>query len=252
MYQPFDLTGKVVAVVGGNKGIGKGIVQALVDAGATVVIGGRTVEKNIEVALDIGCDHDIIDATDEASVAHFFDGIVTKYNRLDACFTLAGGPTVSPAPFDLTPLDYWENDIKNNLTSTYLCFREAGRNMIKLGNGGSLVSVSTICSITTSAYVSAYASAKAGIIGMTNSLCKKFGEYDIRINTIMAGVIETETISNMMPEDFKENLRKRSVFNRMGKIEDFGGLAIYLTSDASSWHTADTFLLDGGTTKNLL
>lgn len=251
MYKPFDLTGKVVAIVGGNKGIGKGIAQALVDAGATVVIGGRTVEKNIAVAQEIGCDHDVIDATEECSVREFFDGIVAKYNRLDACFAVVGGPTRSPAPFDLTPIDYWESEIKNNLTSVYLCYREAGRNMIKLGNGGSLVSVSSICSISASAYVSGYATAKAGLVGMTNSLCKKFGEYGIRINTIMAGIIETEMISDIMPDDFKESMRKKSVFNRIGKVEDFGGLSVYLTSDSSSWHTADTFLLDGGTTKNI-
>jgi len=251
MYKPFDLNGKVVAIVGGNKGIGKGIAKALTEAGATVVIGGRTVEKNIEAASHIGCDYDTIDAIDEISVARFFDNIVSKYDRLDACFAIAGGPTVSPAPFDLTSLNYWENDIKNNLTSTYLCFREAGRNMIKLRNGGSLVSVSSICAITASSYVSAYATAKAGIIGMTSSLSKKFGEYDIRINTIVAGVVETETIQGIMPEDFKESMRKKSVFQRMGKVEDFGGLAIYLTSDASSWHTGDTILLDGGTTKNI-
>ena len=120
MYKPFDLNGKVVAIVGGNQGIGKGIAKALIDAGATVIIGGRTVDKNADVALEIGCDHAAVDATVEDSVVKFFEGIVAKYNRLDACFAVAGGPTVSPAPFDLTPLDYWETDVRNNLTSTYL------------------------------------------------------------------------------------------------------------------------------------
>lgn len=253
MYKPFDLNGKVVVVVGGNKGIGYGIADALIQAGATVVIGGRTAEKNMEAVAELGNQSDYInvDATNEESVISFMDEVVSRHGRIDACFAVAGGATISPKPFDSTPLDYWTTDITTNLTSVYLCFREASKHMIRLGNGGSLVSISSIHAITDSTYVSAYATAKAALVGMTTSLCKKMGEFNIRINTIMSGFIETETTLKKLPPDYKEQVIRKSVFNRMGTVEDFGGLAVYLTSDASRWHTADTFLLDGGQSKTL-
>jgi NAD(P)-dependent dehydrogenase (short-subunit alcohol dehydrogenase family) len=252
MFKAFDLTGKVIVVVGGNKGIGRGISEALIEAGATVVIGGRNDINNRKAACELGCDHDAIDAIDGESVRRFMDGVVAKYNRLDGCFVTVGGPTISTVPFDLTSDDYWDTDIERNLKSVYLCYREAGRNMIALGNGGSLVSISSVCAVSAISAVSAYATAKAGLIGLTNSITKKFGEFNIRVNTIMAGIILTEATSNNMSKDVQESLSKRTVFNRMGKVEDFGGLAIYLASDASSWHTGDTILLDGGTSKTIL
>lgn len=252
MFKAFDLTGKVIVVVGGNKGIGRGIAEALLEAGATVVIGGRNNDNNSEVALELGCDHDVINAIDGESVRRFMDGVVTKYNRLDGCYVTVGGPTISKVPFDLTEDEYWDTDIENNLKSVYLCYREAGRNMIKLRNGGSLVCISSITAISAISAVSAYSTAKAGLVGLTNSLTKKFGEYDIRINTIMAGVILTEATANGMPKEAQESLAKRTVFNRMGKVEDFGGLSVYLASDASKWHTGDTIVLDGGMSKTIL
>lgn len=252
MYKPFNLTGKVVAVVGGNQGIGFGIAEALTQAGATVVIGGRRTEMNQQAAEKIGGDYIDVDATIEESVVNYMNTIVERHGRLDACFAILGGATLSPAPFDLTPLDWWEHDIKTNLTSVYLCFREASKHMIKLGNGGSLVSIASITSIGSSAYVSAYATAKAGLTGLTNSLCRKLGEYNIRINSIMSGVIATKESHANMPDQFRQHMIKHSVFNRLGEVEDFGGLAIYLASDASSYHTADVMLLDGGQTKTIM
>lgn len=248
MYKPFDLTGKVVAVVGANEGIGYGMAEALVQAGATVVIGGRRHKNNVKAAKQLGADYIDVDATNEESVVNYMNEVVNRYNRLDACFAVAGGPALSP-PFDISPLDYWQSEINNNLTSVYLCFREASNHMIRLGNGGSLVSISSVCAVTASASVNAYSAAKAGLVGLTNSLCKKLGDHNIRINTIMAGVVDTPATRDLIPEDYKANLVQKSVFKKIGQPEDFGGLAIYLTSDASHWHTADTFLLDGGQTK---
>lgn len=250
MYNLLDLTGKVCVVVGGTSGIGMGMARGLVGAGATVVIGGRTLEKNKEVASTIGSGHEVIDVMDEQSVVQFFDNVVEKYGRLDSCFAVAGN-AIRSKPFDTTETSYWDNEIQTNLNSVYLCFREAGNRMIRLGNGGSLISVSSITSRIASAYFNGYAAAKGGVTSMTSSLCKKFAEYDIRINTVMPGTVNTEILRTHMTEEHRQAFTNSSVFKRLGEPEDFAGIAIYLASDASRWHTGDTIVIDGGAIKNV-
>lgn len=252
MYNPFDLTGKVIAVVGGTSGIGYGMAKGLAEAGGTVILGGRNIENSIDVVNELGANTYFmpIDVLDEESVKKFMCDIVEKYGRLDGCFAVAGN-AVRSKPFDLTETSYWETEIDTNLKSVYLCFREAGHQMIKLGNGGSLVSVSSITSRVASAYFNGYATAKAGVVGMTNSLSKKFAEFNIRINTVMPGTVNTNIFRTHMTDEYKQVFTNTSVFKRLGEPEDFSGIAIYLASDASKWHTGDTIIIDGGAFKNI-
>lgn len=252
MYNPFNLTDKVVAVIGGTSGIGYGMAKGLADAGATVILGGRNIENSIDIIKELGDRTSFlpIDVLDEESVKRFMDDIITKHGRLDSCFAVAGNATRSK-PFDLTETSYWEKEIDTNLNSVYLCFREASNRMIRLGNGGSLVSISSITSRTASAYFNGYATAKAGVVGMTSTLSKKFAEFNIRINTVMPGTVNTKILRTHMPEEYRETFANTSVFKRLGEPEDFCGIAVYLASDASKWHTGDTIIIDGGASKNI-
>lgn len=252
MYNKFNLTGKVVSVVGGNSGIGLGMVKALASAGATVIVGGRDHNKNMSVGEEVQCDYAYVDATDEAAVKNYMDYIIKKYNRLDACFVVAGGPIVDDK-FENSSLDTWNLNFKNNVSSVYLCFREASKHMIDLKIKGSLVSVSSIMVNVASPTYEAYSSAKAGVEGLTNSLCKHLGEHDIRINTIAPGVVNTPaTKIGLRDPELRKYITNKTMFKRLGEPEDFGGLAVYLASDASMWHTGSTLLLDGGISKNLI
>lgn len=252
MFKPFDLSDKVVAVIGGTQGIGLSMAQALVMSGATVIVGGRRHELNVQVSTDLGCDYIDIDSTNEESVVSFMNEIITRYKKLDACFVVAGGPTTM-FPFQESSLENWDKNLIENVTNVYLCFREASKHMIDLGIKGSLVSVSSVMSSISSPSYEAYSAAKAGVEGLTTALCKHLGQYNIRVNTITPGVVDTPaTKIGLRKPSLREHITKKSVFNRLGKPEDFGGLAVYLTSDASSWQTGSTFMLDGGTSKNLI
>lgn len=253
MSNPLDLNGRVVLVIGGNTGIGLGMAEGLARAGAQVVIGGRNTENNEKAVADIRAQGGkavaiACDVLHQHSVRDFMAKAVSDFGRLDACFANAGGGGVPPAFVDLT-YEEWEHSIKWNLDSAFFCYQEAARQMIKLGNGGSIVGTSSIAGIRASSSTH-YSAAKAGMIAMANSLAPQFGKHGIRVNTILPGFIETRlTSAAALNENFQKGLVKRIPMQRIGQPSDFAGIAIYLASDLSAWHTADTFIIDGGQTK---
>ncbi|MET0379377.1 MAG: SDR family oxidoreductase [Spongiibacteraceae bacterium] len=253
MSNPFDLSGRVAVVIGGNTGIGFGMAEGLARAGAQVVIGGRNADNNENAvatiqrqggnALAIECD-----VFEEDSVRAFMAEAVSRCGRMDACFANAGGGK-SPPPFVDMTLDDWKHSIQWNLDSVFLCYREAVRHMINLGNGGSIAGTASIAAMQSSPSAH-YAAAKAGMIAMANSMAPQLGKHGIRVNTIVPGFVETRaTAAVATNEKYQAGLLRRIPMQRIGQPSDFAGIAIYLASTLSTWHTADTFVIDGGQTK---
>jgi NAD(P)-dependent dehydrogenase (short-subunit alcohol dehydrogenase family) len=253
MNNPFDLTGRVALVIGGNTGIGFGMAAGLARAGAQVVIGGRSVENNEKAVADIQAQGGkaialACDVFQQESVRDFMAEAVSRFGRLDACFANAGGGKTPPAFVDMT-YDEWKYSIQWNLDSAFFCYQEAARHMIRLGNGGSIAGTASIAAIQASPS-SHYAAAKAGMIAMANSLAPQLGKHGIRVNTIIPGFVDTRATAVVAHnEKYVAGLLKRIPMQRIGQPADFAGIAIYLASDLSSWHTADTFVIDGGQTK---
>jgi len=248
-YQPFDLSGKVALVTGGNSGIGLGMARAVALAGADVAIWGTNTEKN-EAArtelektgrrvLAVQCD-----VGDEAAVEAAFAETLATMGRVDGCFANAGVSGRGLKSFlDMTSQE-WHRVLRVNLDGA---FRAAARHMVERGDGGVLVGTASLAAIEAAPRGEHYAATKGGMISMVKAMAVEFARYRIRAHAILPGWIETNMTANAVAnEKFASNVMPRIPMRRWGDGDDFGGIAVYLMSSASKYHTGDSFVIDGG------
>jgi NAD(P)-dependent dehydrogenase (short-subunit alcohol dehydrogenase family) len=258
---PFDLTGKVALVTGGNSGIGLGFARAVAAGGADVVIWARRPAKNEEAAAELR-EHgarvhaQAVDVTDEQAVVRAMDEAVEVMGRVDCVFANAGITTLAPSFADMT----WE--LYNQLISVaqhggFFTLREAVRHMMQRYEsgdpGGSLVVCGSLAVTHGVPLLAHYGAAKGAMASITKSIAVEYGPFGIRANMILPGYIETRPPSSADQDRLNDEQRARfgtielrTPMRRRGTPEDIGGLAVYLMSDASSFHTGDLIHIDGG------
>ena len=240
-FTPFNLSEKVVLITGGNSGIGLGMAEVVASAGASVCIWGTNLSKN-KSAVDYLSRYGInvkaleCDVSDEQAVKDTFTETLAIFGKVDACFANAGGG----APFHEFPTDTWRRVMGINLDGTFFTFREAVKHMIERGGGGRLIGTSSTSAIHGAARNEAYAATKGAMLAMVRGLSVELARYGITANSIIPGWIETAmTAPRVGDEKFEDRVMKRVPVRRWGKPEDFAGLAIYLTSDASAYQTGE-------------
>jgi len=254
-YAPFDLTGKVALITGGNSGIGLGMAEALAQAGATVCVWGTNEEKNAQAeaqlklitndALALRCD-----VGDEAQVAAAVAETLRRFGRIDGCFANAGVGSRG-LPFHEVTAEEWRRVTRVNLDGVFFTFKAVLPHMMERGDGGTLVGTASGTAIMGAPRSQAYAATKGGLISMMLGLAMEYGRYGITANSIIPGWIETPmTERTFQDERFATNVLKRITFRRWGTPADFGGIAVYLMSDAARYHTGDTLVIDGGLSKS--
>ena len=252
-YTAFDLTGKTALITGGNSGIGLGMAEALAQAGAAVCIWGTNPEKN-KTALERIKTHGgkatalHCDVGDEAEVEKRFAETVAALGPVHACFANAGvsgrGNVKSFAEMDA---EEWKRVTRVNLDGAFYTLRAAARHMVGHGKGGALVGTASLAAISGVPRGEHYAATKGGLISLMQGLAVEYARHGIRANSILPGWIETAMTEKTLSWDkFREKVLPRVPARRWGRPEDFGAIAVYLVSDASSYHTGDTFLIDGG------
>jgi NAD(P)-dependent dehydrogenase (short-subunit alcohol dehydrogenase family) len=253
MYKPFDLTGRVVLVTGGNSGIGLGMARALAEAGADVAIWGTNAAKNAAAQAELAETGRkvlalVCDVSEEKSVESAFAETVGVLGRVDGCFANAGVSGRGGAPsFAQMTSQEWHRVLKVNLDGAFFTFRAAARHMVERGGGGVLVGTASLAAIEGAPRSEHYAATKGAMISMIRALAVEFARHGVRANAILPGWIETDmTASAIGNEKFAGNVLPRIPMRRWGKGDDFGGIAVYLMSSASAYHTGDTFLIDGG------
>ena len=187
-----------------------------------------------------------VDVSDEDAVTAAIADLVERNGRLDSCFANAGISKPRTALLDTT-LDDFRAITKINIDGTFITLREAARQMIDLGNGGSLVTTASLSAKMGAAGNYAYTASKSAAIAMARALAVELARHRIRANAILPGWTESgmteDTFAN---ETFAEKVLPRMPVRRWGTGDDFGGIAVYLASPASEFHTGDAILLDGG------
>jgi NAD(P)-dependent dehydrogenase (short-subunit alcohol dehydrogenase family) len=244
----FDLTGHVALVTGGNNGIGLGMARGLASAGATVCIWGTNEERNASAARELGHGGVAmqVDVGEEAAVREAMLAVVERFGRLDSCFANAGVGSGRKPVID-TSLEDFHRITRVNLDGAFVTLREAARQMIALGNGGSLVATSSLAALQGQAGGYAYAASKGGLVAIIRALAVELARHRIRANALLPGWVEsamTEPAFN--DEKFVSNVLRRVPIRRWGTGDDFAAIAVYLASPASSFHTGDAILIDGG------
>jgi NAD(P)-dependent dehydrogenase (short-subunit alcohol dehydrogenase family) len=251
-YQPFDLSGKVALVTGGNSGIGLGMARALAHAGADVAIWGTNGEKNEAARAELAQTGRrvmalVCDVGDEAAVEAAFAETLAAMGRVDGCFANAGVSGRGLKSFlDMTSQE-WHRVLRVNLDGAFHTFRAAARHMVERGDGGVLVGTASLAAIEAAPRGEHYAATKGGMISMVRAMAVEFARYRIRAHAIVPGWIETNMTANAVANPkFAGNVLPRIPMRRWGDGDDFGGIAVYAMSDASKYHTGDSFVIDGG------
>lgn len=257
MYTPFDLSGRGAVVTGGNGGIGLGMARALLAAGASVAIWGSRTDKTERAreALAAGCGDParvhafVADVGEEAQVESAFAASVAALGRVDACFANAGVSSKGTMLVDMS-LDEFRRVQRVNVDGVFLTFRAAARHMVGHGRGGALVATASTAAIEGAARNSHYGASKGAVTSYVRALAVELARHRIRVNSILPGWIATEmTERSFGNEKFAGNVLPRIPARRWGEADDFGGIAVYLASDASAYTTGEQFTIDGGYTK---
>jgi NAD(P)-dependent dehydrogenase (short-subunit alcohol dehydrogenase family) len=255
MYKPFDLTGKVALITGGNGGIGLGFAEAVAQAGASVCIWGTNADKNA-AALDTVRSHGgdaeamVCDVSDSAAVDSALAATVERFGRVDACFANAGVTGRAKSMLEIDDAE-WRRVMGVNLDGAFYTLRAAAKHMIARAEagdpGGRLVGTASLAALSGAARNEHYAATKGALVSMLRAMAVEFARYGITANAVLPGWIETEMTSPSFNWDkFRDAVLPRIPTRRWGAPEDFGGIAVYLMSDASAYHTADSLLIDGG------
>ncbi|PHY17987.1 SDR family NAD(P)-dependent oxidoreductase [Caulobacter sp. BP25] len=254
-YAPFNLSGKVALVTGGNRGIGLGMAKAMAQAGADIVIWGSNPERNLAAeqqltSLGVRVKAQTVDVSDEAQVAEGMAEAVAAMGRVDAVFANAGIGYGSPSFVEMKT-EVYRKVLSVNLDGVFFTLREACRHMVeraKAGDpGGSLVGIASLAAIEGAAKNEAYAATKGAVISMIKSVAVEHARYGVRANAILPGWIATDMTAGAQGNSaFAEKVIPRVPARRWGEPEDFGGMAVYLASDASSYQSGTTIVIDGG------
>jgi NAD(P)-dependent dehydrogenase (short-subunit alcohol dehydrogenase family) len=245
------LTGHVSVVTGGNSGIGLGMAEGLARAGADVAIWGRDPARNSSAQRLLaghgtqvhafGCDIADPRAVDRATAE-----TLAALGRIDSCFANAGvGPRGTR--FVDMPLSEFREVVSVNLEGSFLVLQAAAREMIRQGDGGSLVGISSLAALQGQPRGQHYSASKGGLISMIRSCAVELARHRIRANAILPGWIQTPMAQDALDSNqVRERVLPRVPAGRWGQPRDFASLAVYLAGPGSEYHTGDAIVVDGG------
>ncbi len=255
MSKRFDLSGKVALVTGASSGLGVHFARTLASAGASVAIAARRADRLASLQAELqkagGKAAAVeLDVTSGKSVSAAFDAAETALGAIDIVVNNAGISIVKPA-LDM-PEEDWDAVVDTNLRGAWLVAQTAGKRWVATQRPGIIVNIASILGLRTIGQVAPYNASKAGLIHLTRALAMEWARYDIRVNAICPGYIETEMNSDFWKTPAGQRLIERIPQRRIGQPEHLDGALLLLASDAGTFMTGSVLTVDGGHTVSSL
>ncbi|GAA5813813.1 hypothetical protein MFLAVUS_007300 [Mucor flavus] len=244
----FSLSGKVAAISGCTRGIGRSMAIALAEAGADVCLLQRNVDDkslcNLITEMGRRCEIVYLDIGIQSTIQAAIDGVIAKFSRIDILVNNAGIQRRNPAVDFLE--DDWDTVIQCNLKSVWTLSQTAGRFMVSQ-KSGKIINIASLLSFQGGINVPAYAAAKGGLALLTKALSNEWSKFNVNVNAIAPGYIATDmNIALTENEAVSEDIRKRIPAGRWGTPDDFKGPVVFLASGASDYIDGEILVVDGG------
>lgn len=255
MSKRFDLSGKVALVTGASSGLGVHFARTLAEAGAAVVLAARRAERLASLQAELqksGAKAAAVtlDVQSGEAVAAAFDQAEAALGPVDVVVNNAGISIVKPA-LEMPEQD-WDSVVDTNLRGAWLVAQTAGKRWAAAKRPGTIVNIASILGLRTIGQVAPYNASKAGLIHLTRALAMEWARYQIRVNAICPGYIETEMNSDFWKTPGGQRLIERIPQRRIGQPEHLDGALLLLASEAGAFMTGSVLTVDGGHTVNSL
>jgi NAD(P)-dependent dehydrogenase (short-subunit alcohol dehydrogenase family) len=255
MTARITLEGKVCLVTGGSRGIGEAIARTFAAHGARVVVAARKPEGVAAVADSIAKEHGAdrvlgvaAHAGKEEECARLVQQTIDRFGKVDVLVNNAG---TNPyfGPMLQVEMGAWDKTFETNLKGYFWCARDVARNCIAREAPGSIVNVASVAGLVGTPLQGVYAATKAAIVSMTKTLACELAASKIRVNAIAPGFVDTRLASAILKNDeLLKHVLARTPMGRYGTPDEIAGGALYLASDAASFLTGHTLVIDGGLT----
>jgi NAD(P)-dependent dehydrogenase (short-subunit alcohol dehydrogenase family) len=251
----FDVRGKVALVTGASSGLGESFARTLAAGGATVVAAARRADRLAALVADIAKDGGKaiavpLDVSDRASVQRALAEAAAKAGVPDIVVNNAGIARTR-ASLELSE-EEWREVLNTNLDGVWRVTQESAKAMVGAGKGGSVINIASVLGLRVASQLLAYATAKAGVVQMTQALALEWARHGIRVNAIAPGYIETDMNRDFFKTEAGQGTVKRVPQRRIGQPSDLDGALLLLASDASSYMTGSIVVVDGGHVVNSL
>ena len=245
-----NLENKVALITGSTRGIGKSIAKLFAKQNATVIICGRNIESSKKTIEELSTDLNInkdkffpleLDISNKESIKSAVDTVINKFNKIDILINNAGITS------NVSLLESTDEEFFNMFNINFFGVVTLTREVVKYmkNTGGSIINTSSMVGSYGARNQSAYASSKFAINGLTKSLAKELGIYNIRVNAVAPGVVETDMMS-IVSEEMKTGLKRMIPLNRLADPDELAGAYLYLASDLSKYTTGTIINVDGG------
>jgi NAD(P)-dependent dehydrogenase (short-subunit alcohol dehydrogenase family) len=259
-----EMTGKVVLVTGGTSGIGRAAAVLFGKQGAAVVIAARGEERGREAlaelrAMGVAAEFVAADVSKPRDVERLAATAVQTFGRLDFAFNNAA--SIEPREFKSTAElteDEFDRSYEMNLRSVWLCMKHELAHMMRQARGGAIVNTSSINGLGGCAFAAPYAVAKAGVLALTKSAAQEYAAHGIRVNAVVAGAFDTPMLRGVLERRTGGDAAKTGEaekayadfvpLRRIGRPEEAAAAAVWLCSDAASYVTGNSLIVDGGMT----
>jgi NAD(P)-dependent dehydrogenase (short-subunit alcohol dehydrogenase family) len=248
----FDLSGKTAIVTGGSRGLGREMAEGLAEAGASLMLCARRTEwldETVEEFRTKGfqVEGKLCDVSKPDEIQAVVDETIKTYGKIDILINNAG-ISWGAMPEDM-PLEKWQKVLDVNLTGCFLFAQAVGREMLKPRSGSiiNITSVSGITSFPNGPFYAGYVASKAGLIGLTRELATSWGRRGIRVNAIAPGFFRSR-LADAVIDIYERQIQENNAIPRIGNEGELKGVAVFLASEASSYITGQTIVVDGGMT----